>query len=159
MKKVSLFLVFFAAISFVMVSCGGEAPKATEEETTDEVVETVVEEAAPAAEEALDLTAGLAVYEAKCMMCHQANGEGMPPSFPPLAASDYMLEDMNRAISQARKGSMEPITVNGVEYTTPMAPVEITDQELLDVMNYVANSWGNAHGAITLEEVAAAFAE
>lgn len=141
-----------------MVSCGGDAPKAAAEETTD-VEEVVVDEVVPAEEAVLDLSAGQAVYEAKCMMCHQANGEGIVPSFPPLAVSDYMLEDINRAIQQARMGSNEPIVVNGVEYTTPMAPVEISDQELLDVMNYVANSWGNAHGEITMDQITAAFTE
>ncbi|WP_350636938.1 cytochrome c, partial [Pseudoalteromonas sp. GW168-MNA-CIBAN-0100] len=28
---------------------------------------------------------GQRVYEANCMACHQANGEGIPGAFPPLA--------------------------------------------------------------------------
>jgi nitrite reductase (NO-forming) len=160
MKKLSLFVVFFAALSFALVSCGGDAPKAAEEEATPEQVEeTVAAEPEAAEPEVMDLSAGQAIYETKCATCHQANGEGFAPSFPPLAKSDYMLADIPRAIRQSRLGSNEPITVNGVEYTTPMTPVEMTDQEVLDVMNYVLNSWGNDYGAITMDDVTAAFAE
>ena len=45
----------------------------------------------------------------------------------------------------------------GVEYPGGiMTNVELTDQEVMDVVNYILNSWGNAAGTVTLEDVAAA---
>jgi hypothetical protein len=37
-----------------------------------------------------------------------------------------------------------------------MTNVPMTDQEVVDVVNYTLNSWGNKGGVVTLEEVKAA---
>lgn len=149
MKKIILSLGALAIIagSMMMVSCGG-----TEEAKT----EAKVEEAAPVAEEApaRNLTEGKALYEAKCQVCHQANGMGLPGAFPPLAKSDY-LADKTASIKATINGLQGEVTVNGVVYNSVMAPVPMTDGELLAVMNYVYNSWGN-EGLITAEDIAAA---
>jgi nitrite reductase (NO-forming) len=34
--------------------------------------------------------AGQALFAGTCSTCHQANGEGLPGVFPPLAKSDYI---------------------------------------------------------------------
>ncbi len=84
MKRITLGLAFIAGIT-MMISCGG----ATEEANTDVQIEEVtpaVEEETPVAEVAMDLTEGKALYEAKCQVCHQANGEGLAGAFPPLAS-------------------------------------------------------------------------
>ena len=33
-----------------------------------------------------------------CFACHQAEGQGIPNAFPPLAKSDYLNADVDRAI-------------------------------------------------------------
>lgn len=140
------------ATAFFMTSCGGGSEEATPAADTTTVAE------APAAPQ-MDLTAGKAVYDAKCKVCHQENGQGTPSVFPPLDGADYMMADVARAIKQIKNGSTEPITVNGVKYANgAMAPAVkgLTDQEILDVANYVFNSWSNKHGEIKMEEVAAA---
>jgi nitrite reductase (NO-forming) len=116
----------------------------------------------PTLQEAADLNSpmmkGKAIYEGKglCHVCHQISGEGLPPAFPPLANADYLLEDKYRAIRQAMYGSKEPITVNGVTYPGGvMTVVELTDEEVMNVVNYILNSWGNDGGTVTLEEVKA----
>jgi len=158
MKKITLSLAFLASLT-MMISCGGEA--------TEEVTNDKVEEATPAVEEApveeaqveeatttLDLTEGKALYEAKCQVCHQANGEGLAGAFPPLAKSDY-LADKTASIKATINGLTGAVTVNGAEFNSVMAPVPMSDEELLAVMNYVYNSWGN-EGAITAEDIASA---
>lgn len=155
MKKIILSLGALAIIagSMMMTSCGG-AEEAKVEEAAP-VAEAVVE-AAPVAEEApaMDLTEGKALYEAKCQVCHQATGMGLPGAFPPLAKSDY-LADKTASIKATINGLQGEVTVNGVVYNSVMAPVPMTDGELLAVMNYVYNSWGN-EGVITAEDIAAA---
>jgi len=104
------------------------------------------------------MEAGKAIYEGKgtCHICHQVTGTGLPPAFPPLAKADYLLADKKRAIKQTLSGSKTPITVNGVTYPGGiMTVVELTDQEVMDVVNYIMNSWGNDGGVVTLDEVKA----
>lgn len=87
---------------------------------------------------------GNEIYTTYCMACHQSDGKGIENVFPPLAKSDYLMADKKRSIKQVIKGATDPITVNGVKYSTPMVGFpSLTDQEVADVLNYVRNSWGN----------------
>lgn len=95
---------------------------------------------------------GEEVYVANCAACHRKSGKGLLGT-PPLAASDYLLEDTERAIGIIRNGMEGDIVVNGKTYKNAMLPVELTDEETADVMNYVLNSWGNQGGTVTPEQV------
>ena len=151
MKKITIFLLSAVTLlSLSLISCGGES---SEEQTNDTAQ---VEETTPDTPIELDLTAGKKVYVENCMVCHQENGEGVSGTFPPLAKSDYMLEDKLRAVKQAIYGSKEPITVNGVEYPgSVMTVIDLTDEQVKDVVNYILNSWGNDGGTVTLDDVKA----
>lgn len=96
---------------------------------------------------------GLAVYNKTCFACHQPTGLGLPPAFPPLAKSDYLMADRERAIKQIIQGSSGEIIVNGQKYNGVMPPQMINEQEVADVLTYVMNSWGNKAPQVTLEEV------
>lgn len=98
---------------------------------------------------------GKAVFAKTCVACHQATGAGIPNVFPPLAKSDYLNKDVNRAIKQVIKGSSGAITVNGKVYNTPMPAQAISDQEIADVLTYVYSSWGNNKSKVTLAMVKA----
>lgn len=159
MKKtvLNLMKLTFAGTLVVLYSCGGttEKKEAAEETATDEVKteevtspEETVEETTETA--TLDLSKGKAVYDAKCKVCHQENGEGTPGAFPPLAKSDYLLGNVAEALNGIIKGQTEPLTVNGTEYTTAMPANVLTDEEATDVMNYILNSWGNEGGTVTV---------
>ena len=97
---------------------------------------------------------GALVYEDFCMNCHMPKGEGVPGAFPPLAASDYLLKKRQESIRAVKYGLSGEITVNGKVYNSAMAALGLSDDEVVDVMNYVLNSWGNADGKIvTTSEV------
>lgn len=85
---------------------------------------------------------GQVVYEDFCMLCHMANGQGVPKAFPPLANSDY-LKDIKATVNSIKYGLNGPIVVNGVKYNSVMAPMGLDDQEVADVTNYILNTWGN----------------
>jgi len=87
---------------------------------------------------------GKKVYAASCLPCHQADGTGMARVFPPLAASDYLMEDLDRAVDIVIRGKRGEIVVNGETYNQVMTPQNLTDRQIADVMNYVTRSWGNA---------------
>ena len=95
------------------------------------------------------MQAGEAVYLANCAACHQPTGAGLPGAFPPLAGSDYLLDDPARALTGLLQGLTGPITVNGTQYNSVMPPQgHLSDQDLANVMTYILNSWGNRGGEI-----------
>ncbi len=101
--------------------------------------------------------AGQALFAGTCSVCHQANGEGLPNVFPPLAKSDYLAADPKRVIGAMLKGVTGRLTVNGKEFNSVMPPMsQLNDDEVANIGTYVLNSWGNAGGKITAEEVAKA---
>ena len=103
---------------------------------------------------------GKDVYSTYCVACHQADGKGLESVFPPLAKSDYLMADKKRSIKQVIHGATDPITVNGVKYTTPMIGFgTLSDQQIADVLNYVRNSWGNKGDIVKEEEVKKARSE
>jgi mono/diheme cytochrome c family protein len=95
---------------------------------------------------------GESIYNRTCVACHQANGAGVPNTFPPLAKSDY-LADKEKVIAQVIKGSSGEITVNGNKYNSTMPPQQLTDEEVATVLTYVYGSFGNSGGTVTPDEV------
>jgi len=156
MKKITVyFLSILAVMSLSLIACGGGEQNNNDNKDSAKVEQTAVNNATPD----LDLTAGKKVFVDNCMVCHQENGQGVTGTFPPLASSDYLLADKMR-VKQAIYGSKVPITVNGVEYPgNVMTIIELSDEQVKDVVNYVLNSWGNNGGTVTLEEVKAARAQ
>jgi nitrite reductase (NO-forming) len=93
---------------------------------------------------------GKVVYDKVCIACHQATGQGIPGAFPPLAKSDYLNKDVNRAIKGVVKGLTGPITVNSKKFNSAMpAQSTLTDQQIADVFTYVYASWGNNKTVVT----------
>ena len=100
---------------------------------------------------------GQEVFNATCIVCHKENGQGQPGVYPPLANSDFLLKDSQRAIGIVLNGLNGEITVNGKIYNLDMpAQKQLTDQQVTDVLNYVRNSWGNKGKAIKPAQVIAA---
>lgn len=97
---------------------------------------------------------GQRVYEQNCMACHQATGEGIPGAFPPLAGSDYLLTDSQRAIGVLLNGLSGKVTVSGKEYDGVMPAVRLSDEQAANVLTYVLNTWNNNGGEVTPEQVA-----
>ncbi|WP_062061456.1 copper-containing nitrite reductase [Aquimarina longa] len=110
------------------------------------------EETAKTFEEKMEY--GKATYMQTCFACHQAEGQGIANAFPPLAKSDYLNADLNRAIDIILHGKTGEITVNGEKYNSVMTKQDLTDEEISNVLTYVYNSWGNSKKEITPSMVA-----
>ena len=89
-----------------------------------------------------------------CFACHQAEGQGLPNAFPPLAGSDYLNADVERAIDIVLHGKTGEITVNGKKYNSVMTKQELSDEEIANVLTYVYSSWSNSKKEVTPEMVA-----
>jgi len=103
--------------------------------------------------------AGKIVYNQTCFACHQANGQGLPGVFPPLAKADYLMADAKRAIHVVIGGLQGEIEVNHVKYNQVMTPQNLTDEQVANVLTFVMNSWGNEHDPVMPADVAAVRAE
>ncbi|GJM12526.1 MAG: anaerobically induced outer membrane protein [Pseudohongiella sp.] len=102
------------------------------------------------------IAAGELLYQGTCSVCHMVNGVGVANVFPPLANSDYLLENIERSIGVVLNGMTGPVTVNGAEYNSVMPPMsQLNDDEVAHVLAYALNSWGNSGGEVSPEQVAA----
>jgi len=102
---------------------------------------------------------GKRVYSQICFACHQAEGQGIPGVFPPLAKSDYMMADKERSIRGVVKGLSGEVIVNGQKYNGVMPPVMLNDEQIANVLTFVRNSWGNSGDIVTEADVKKVHAE
>ena len=88
---------------------------------------------------------GKALYQKLCASCHQADGRGMPPTFPALAGNANLkdAEYVIRTVLHGKPGTAMP----------PFA-AQLNDQAAAAVISYIRTAWGNDFGPVTPEEVA-----
>ena len=110
---------------------------------------------APAANVAERVERGHTLYTTVCTACHQAEGQGIPSAFPPLAKSDYLNANAERAIDTVLNGMTGKVTVNGAEYNSIMPSLGLKDEQIANVLSYVYSKWENNGTEITPEMVAA----
>ena len=105
----------------------------------------------------MQIEKGKQVYMGLCFACHQPDGKGLPGAFPPLAGSDFLKADRDRAVRIVLKGLTGPVTVNGQTINSAMPPQEavLTDAQIADVLTYVTNSWGNSGEVFRADQVKA----
>jgi nitrite reductase (NO-forming) len=96
---------------------------------------------------------GARVFNTNCSACHMKEGQGVPNVFPPLAKSDYLNANKERAIGILLKGLTGEITVNGQKYNNVMPHLELSDDDIANVLTYVYNKWDNKGFEVTTEEV------
>ena len=96
---------------------------------------------------------GQQLYSTYCSNCHQSDGTGLGELIPPLAQSDYMLENLPRTLCIMKYGLNQSITVNGKEYHQPMPANEtLSDIEIAQIATYVYNSWDHERGYVSVKE-------
>jgi cytochrome c oxidase subunit 2 len=90
---------------------------------------------------------GEKVYAANCVACHQANGKGTPPAFPPL--------DGSKVATGPKAGHIDTV-LNGRPNTAMQAfGKQLSDTEIAAVITYERNSWSNKAGEVQPAEVKA----
>lgn len=146
MKKLTV-LALLSCVAFAVLFIAAK--------TEDKGVQT----AEPATTNALAinerLSNGEQLYVKNCAVCHQTNAKGLTGAFPPLAESDFIIDDPMKAVSVVINGLTGPVTVNGVEYNSVMPNLAyLSDEEIADVVTYVLNSFGNKGGEVLPEQVA-----
>lgn len=103
--------------------------------------------------------AGHRIYfrDAHCATCHQPDGKGLDPAFPPLASSPWVKGDADRLIKLTLHGLMGPLEINGKKYEgqVPMTPFAglLNDEEVAAVLTYVRNHFGNKAPPVSADRV------
>ena len=96
---------------------------------------------------------GRRLFTSICAACHQPAGQGRPNVFPPLAGSDFLNADKNRAIKIVIHGRQGEVVVNGMKFNNSMPSFPLSDQNIANVLTYVYNSFGNSGLEVKPEEV------
>lgn len=87
---------------------------------------------------------GKAVYTKYCLVCHQADGTGVPGMHPPLGPGSWVGNEPKELIAIMMKGLSGKIEVNGETYNGFMpSQAQLTDEEIADVLSYIRSSFGN----------------
>ncbi len=102
---------------------------------------------------------GKKVFSTTCFACHQPDAKGIPGVFPPLAGSDFLNANEERAIGIVLYGKTGPVTVNGRHFNNTMPPQPLNDNQIAAVLTYVYHSFGNSSKTVTKDEVAKIRAE
>lgn len=91
---------------------------------------------------------GEKIYAANCVACHQANGQGIPGTFPALVGSKVVLDG---------KGPNIDVVLNGKNGMPPWKGV-LSETEIAAVITYTRNAWGNkaAENVVQPAEIVAA---
>lgn len=99
-----------------------------------------------------------------CIACHQANGEGLPNIYPPLAGSEWVQGSEERVISIVLHGLKGDVTVKGHTFNAAAMPAfgqvpgggyNWSDEKIAAVLTYVRQEWGNKAGPIDPAKVTA----
>ena len=96
---------------------------------------------------------GKKLFQANCAACHLADGKGVEGVFPPLVGSDYIANDIHKAIEPVVNGLSGPLTVNGKSYNSVMPRQALTDAEAAAVITYVYKVLNNSDLEVTSEDV------
>ena len=96
---------------------------------------------------------GKRLFTSICAACHQPTGRGLPNVFPPLAGSDFLNADKQRAIKIVINGRQGEVLVNGMKFNNSMPAFPLSDQDIANTLTFVYNSFGNSGLEVTPEEV------
>lgn len=97
---------------------------------------------------------GKKVYDQYCLSCHMPSGMGVPRMAPSLVKSKYVLGTKTKMIRIVLRGSDEIPESEDRDFTNPMVPIlNLTDQQLADVLTFIRNSYGNRASVITPGDV------
>ena len=104
---------------------------------------------------AQDLVKGKKIYETRCLVCHQADGGGVPNMNAPLDGSSNVVgNNIARLVKIIRGGYSEKIALDGYYYSNVMTPnPDLTDADIANLLSYIRTSWSNKASKVTVAQV------
>ena len=98
---------------------------------------------------------GKKIYETRCLVCHQADGGGVPNMNAPLDGSTNVISnDIARLVKIIKNGFNEKVELDGLYYSNTMTPnPDFTAAQISDVLSYIRTSWSNKASKVTFAQV------
>ncbi|MCC5932462.1 MAG: cytochrome c [Cyclobacteriaceae bacterium] len=97
---------------------------------------------------------GRVLYEQHCSNCHQSDGRGLARLYPPLKNSDYLRDDVHRAVCIIKYGIKGEILVNGDVYNMPMEGIaDLKDLEIAEIATYILNVFADTVALVSAGDV------
>lgn len=102
------------------------------------------------------LEPGEAEYVKYCSTCHARDGAGRPPTFPPLAGSEWLELGPDAVSLIVLLGLRGEIEVAGRTYRGYMPPMrQLDDEEIGLVLEHIDRQWADWESVPSTEEIAA----
>jgi len=85
------------------------------------------------------LDTGAVLFAANCSGCHGAGGRGFAGAVPPLANSDFLMQNRARSIDIVLGGTSDSLLVNGLRYqgTMPAWATTFNDVQIAAVLTWI----------------------
>jgi hypothetical protein len=89
------------------------------------------------------------------MVCHQADGGGVPKLNAPLDGSTAVNgANIVKLVKNIVKGLNDRVEIDGEFYENAMpAAADLTDAQIADVLTFIRSSWTNKAGPVTALQV------
>jgi nitrite reductase (NO-forming) len=75
-------------------------------------------------------------------------------TFPPLAKSDFLMENKDRAVRVLLQGLSGQVIVNGRTFNNVMPKLPLTDEDIAAALSYVRANFGNMGSGVSVADVA-----
>jgi mono/diheme cytochrome c family protein len=100
--------------------------------------------------------AGPILYLQQCAACHVDDGNGRGMTMPPLAGNPTVMdEDPASLINIVLNGSLRLVVSGDPDpYRMPQYRVQMSDEQVADLVTFIRNGWGNTAPPVTAEKVA-----
>jgi mono/diheme cytochrome c family protein len=104
---------------------------------------------------AQNLENGKKIYETRCLVCHQADGGGVPNMNAPLdGSSNVVSNNIARLVKIIKNGYNERVELDGLYYSNAMTPnPDFTAAQVSDVLSYIRTSWSNKASKVSVAQV------
>ncbi len=169
MERLSKIGLVGLALMLALAACSKSSNSGTSSTTSSEATAAASAQASAAASPEASASAaaqvaqngaaaadGGKVYQTNCSSCHQATGEGLVGSFPPLAGNPVVTGDATNVIHILKYGLNGKIQVAGHTYNgmMPAWGQSLSNADIAAVITYIRSSWGNKASAVTEADVA-----
>lgn len=97
---------------------------------------------------------GALLYVEYCLVCHRADGMGVPRIFPALAGNSAVFTENAESVLQITLsgGRMPETPHDRMAFSMPSFS-SLSDADIAEVVNYIRNSWGNEASKINVDDV------
>jgi mono/diheme cytochrome c family protein len=132
-----LCLVFVAM--FALPGCGDAVKTGGAISSVPAAVEPAVDPVAQLRNEGREL------FNTRCILCHQADGRGLPGVYPPLVGSPWLLDSdsKERTAKIVLYGLAGTIEVAGHRVDGQMPNFNLSDRQIAGALTYVRSAWSN----------------